>query len=157
MYNINGVNKVSSAVLNHSFRDLIILSLSLILLVNILVICVSSWVRAGLLEPANFLSIKPKFSLQTSLHPSLQRGPVVEAPKERRFSPLDNGLERAERVFGTKASCLFVKLSDIFGSFLSVDDEEEDRICLTEVDHDTQLETCLRETGNNVRFIEGIP
>ena len=127
------------------------------LLLNILVVSVSSRVRAGLLEPANLLSIKPKFPLETPLHPSLQRGPVIEAPEERRFSPLDDGLERAERVLGTEASHLFVELSDIFWSFLSVDDEEEDRVCLTEVDHDTQLEACLRETGNNVRFIEGIP
>ena len=106
------------------------------------------------MEPANSLSIESEFSLQTSLHSSLQRGPAVEAPEERRFSPLDDGLEGGERVLKAESRHLFVELPDVLGAFLSVQDEEEDGVCLTEVDHDTQLESCLGKTGNNVRFIK---
>ena len=106
------------------------------------------------MEPANSLSIESEFSLQTSLHSSLQRGPAVEAPEERRFSPLDDGLEGGERVLEAESRHLFVELPDVLGAFLSVQDEEEDGVCLTEVDHDTQLESCLGQTGNNVRFIK---
>ena len=117
--------------------DLSVLSVSLFFLFNILVVRVCSRVRASLLEPAYFLSFKSKFSLQTSLHSSLERGPVVEAPEERRFSPLHDGLEWTERVLEPQPCYLFVQLSNILGAFLLVDDEEEDRVCLTEVDHDT--------------------